>query len=200
MKKPSLISRVVALVLTVMLLTACSSSGGGDSVFERAMSHVSLPRGCSGWKYLVNDYDGDGKVEAYAFGGEENSQYTQWDYIEVYYIDPIGNVTPVITKSTPLVGDPYNTKSLDQNDFRDSYLTIGKQTYALFNVGSVYGSCGYTIALSSYKGKPTYSDVDGSIERVTDQGLVIVPSMGTDDYDVYVSQNGKLVLAKRFDY
>lgn len=182
------------------MLTACSGSGGGDSVFERAMSHVSLPRRCSGWKYLVNDYDGDGKVEAYAFGGEENSQYTQWDYIEVYYIDPIGNVTPVITKSTPLVGDPYNTKSIDQNDFRDSYLTIGKQTYALFNVGSVYGSCGYTIALSSYKGKPTYSAVDGSIERVTDQGLVIVPSMGTDDYDVYVSQNGKLILAKRFDY
>ncbi len=73
MKKSSLISRVVVLVLTVMLLTACSGSGGGDSVFERAMSHVSLPRGCSGWKYLVNDYNGDGKVEAF-FPGSYCSQ------------------------------------------------------------------------------------------------------------------------------
>ena len=200
MKKSSFGSRMAILILTVALLTACSGSGSGDSVFERAMSHVSLPRGCSGWKYLVNDYDGNGKIEAYAFGGKENSQYTQWDYIEVYYIDPIGNVTPVITKSDYMVGDPYNTKSIDQNDFRDSYLTIGKQTYALFNVGSVYGSCGYTIALSSYKGKPTKSYLDGSIERVTDQGLVIVPAMGMDDDYVYVSQNGELVLAKRFDY
>ena len=200
MKKSSLISRVVALVLTVMLLAACSGSGGGDSVFERAMSHVSLPKGCSGWKYLVNDYDGDGKVEAFAFGGQEDSQYAQWYYLEVYYIDPIGNVTPVVTKSDHIVGDPYNTKSIDQNDFRDSYLTIGKQTYALFNAGSVYGSCGYTLAYSSYHGKPTESYLDGSIERVTDQGLVIVPAMGMDDDDVYVSQNGELVLAKRFDY
>jgi hypothetical protein len=51
-----------------------------------------------------------------------------------------------------------------------------------------------------YNGKPTYSDLDGTIERVTDQGLVIVPSMGMDEDDVYVSQNGELVLAKRFDY
>ena len=106
MKKSNLISRIAILILAVALLTACSGSSGGDSLFERAMSHVSLPRGCSGWKYLVNDYDGAGKVEAYAFGGKENSQYTQWDYIEVYYIDPIANVTPVITKSNHLVGDP----------------------------------------------------------------------------------------------
>ena len=58
----------------------------------------------------------------------------------------------------------------------------------------------YTIALRVYNGKPTYSDLDGTIERVTDQGLVIVPSMGMDEDDVYVSQNGELVLAKRFDY
>lgn len=52
-----------------------------------------------------------------------------------------------------------------------------------------------------YQGKISrIVSMNGSIERVTDQGLVIVPSMGTDDYDVYVSQNGKLVLAKRFDY
>lgn len=200
MKKTNLISSIVVLALTVVLLTACGGSGGGDSVFERAMSHVSLPKGCSGWKYLVNDYDGDGKVEAFAFGGQEDSQYAQWYYLEVYYIDPIGNVTPVITKADNRAGDPYNTKNIDQTDFRDSYLTIGKQTYALFNAGSVYGSCGYTIALSVYNGKPTYSDLDGSIERVTDQGLVIVPSMGMDEDDVYVSQNGELVLAKRFDY
>ena len=200
MKKSSLISRVVVLVLTVMLLTACSGSGRGDSVFERAMSHVSLPRGCSGWKYLVNDYNGDGKVEAFAFGGKEDSQYPEWDYLEIYYIDPIGNVTPVVTKADNRAGNPYNAKSIAQTDFRDSYLTIGKQTYALFNAGSVYGSCGYTIALSVYNGKPTYSDLDGTIERVTDQGLVIVPSMGMDEDDVYVSQNGELVLAKRFDY
>ena len=55
MKKSSLIRRITILILTVALLTACSGSGSGDSVFERAMSHVSLPRGCSGWKYLVND-------------------------------------------------------------------------------------------------------------------------------------------------
>lgn len=200
MKKSNSIRRIAILILTVALLTACSGSGGGDSVFERAMSHVSLPKGCSGWRYLVNDYDGDGKIEAFAFGGKENSQGVQWDYLEVYYIDPIGNVTPVMSRKDVTSGSPYHVTTYDQSDFRDSYLTIGKKKFALFNAGSVYGSCGYTLAFSSYHGKPTNSYLDGSIERVTDQGLILVSAVGQEDYDVYSAQNGEIVRAKRFDY
>lgn len=181
------------LLLVTLLLSACSGS-----VFERAMSQIEKPRGCKEWTYLINDYDGDGKAEAFVFGGRPDPETTMWRYLEVYYVDPRGNVTQMLSRADAIVGAPYETVSVEQTDFSDCYLTIKKEQFALFYAGSVYGSCGYTLALGVHKGVPSCSQLEGTVERVTDQGLVIMASI--DDDCVYAYQDGQFNRAKRFDY
>lgn len=183
MKTFKRIGCAVALLLAMALLTACSD---GKTYYERAMENVPLPKGCSRWQYLPNDYDGDGEIEVFAFGGEEDTQYKQWLYLQVYYIDSNGNVQKVDVGKN-LGGAPRGKKA----DFSDCYLTIGKQTYARFNVGDVGGGCGYELLFSVYNGKPTESSVDGGIDEVTADGYVIGSSQSEID-DIYVSKNGRL--------
>lgn len=181
MKTFKRIGCAVVLLLAMALLTACSD---GKTYYERAMENVPLPKGCSRWQYLPNDYDGDGEIEVFAFGGEEERD---WKYLEVYYIDPQGNVKQVLSDSG-LRGGPHGVKS----DFSDCYLMVGKNKYAMFDVGSVYGSCGYTMVLGVYNKKPFVDYVDGTIDGVTSDGYVMVG--GIEVEYVYAIRNGQFEL------
>ena len=82
-------------------------------------------------------------------------------------------------------GSPYGEKK----DFSDCYLTIGKYKYAAFNVGDVYGSCGYSMVLGVYNGRPIVDYVDGTIDEITSDGYIMVSGVGADC--IYIVRNGQ---------
>ena len=187
MKAFKRIGCAVVLLLAMALLTACSD---GKTYYERAMENIPLPKGCSRWQYLPNDYDGDGEIEVFAFGGEESTQSwgPVWENLQVYYIDSQENVTKMDV-GNGFNGRPVGTKTTGQKEFEEAYLTVGKQTYVRFYGGR--DSCGYVIIFSVYNKKPTESSVDGGIDEVTADGYVIGSSQSEID-DIYVSKNGRL--------
>ena len=184
MKTIKRIGSVLLLLAAMLWMTACSDMTDGKTFYERAMEKIPLPKGCSEWKYLPNDYDSDGKIEVFAFGGEEDTPYEQWYYIQVYYIDSQGNIQKVDVGRN-LGGSPYGEKK----DFSDCYLTIGKYKYAAFNVGDVYGSCGYSMVLGVYNGRPIVDYVDGTIDEITSDGYIMVSGVGADY--IYIVRNGQ---------
>lgn len=183
MKAFKRIGCAVVLLLAMALLTACSD---GKTYYERAMENIPLPKGCSRWQYLPNDYDGDGEIEVFAFGGEEDGD---WKYLEVYYIDSQGNVKQVLSDSG-LRGAPRGKKA----DFSDCYLTIGKNKYAAFDVGSVYGSCVYTMVLGVYNKKPIIDYMSGTPYEVTKEGYIMCSDISVDY--IYEVRDGQFELVE----
>lgn len=186
MKTIERIGSVFLLLAAMLWMTACSDMTDGKTFYERAMEKIPLPKGCSEWKYLPNDYDSDGKIEVFAFGGEEDGD---WKYLEAYYIEPNGKVTQVLCDSH-LRGMPRGEKK----DFSDCYLTIGKQKYANFAVGDVEGSCVYTMVFGVYNKRPIVDYMSGSAYEVTEEGYVVCPDISMEY--VYAVRNGKFVLVK----
>lgn len=194
MKTIKRIGSVFLLLAAMLWMTACSDMTDGKTFYERAMEKIPLPKGCSEWKYLPNDYDGDGKIEVFAFGGEENNENSSpaWTNIQFYYIDSQGTVKKM-NFDQYFCGAPIGTETFNQREFKDAYLTVGKQTYV-----RIYGgreSCGYELIYSVYGGKPTESSVDGGIDAVTKDGYVI-GSSESEFSDIYVSKNGRLEFVK----
>ena len=169
------------------------------SEFEAAFNAMSVKSEYASCKryVMVNDYDGDGKQEAFGFFGNarQNGDYPQWDKLHVYYIASDGTISTVydpddeFSENDMLLGRPYNQKSLDPTDFSASYLTSGGQTFAMFEVGTPYSDY-YTMALSVYNGKPTVSYPDADLYPIADGFFA---AYGYDEQTIYAAREGKFV-------
>lgn len=146
---------------------------------------------------LVNDYDGDGRQEAFGYFGEAkmNGEYPQWERLHIYYISADGAVTSVynaddeFSEDDMLCGGPVNQKTLEPTDFSASYISSGKQTFALFDVGYPYSDY-FTMALTIYNGEPTVSYPDSGLSAGADGYFV---AYGYDDQTIYTVKDGKFV-------
>lgn len=80
-----------------------------SSVFLTALNKAyKLPDTFDGWHLIVDDFDGDGRQEAYAFAGRPSGD--QWYNISVFYVDPNGKITEILKNSGLYGGAAGNKK------------------------------------------------------------------------------------------
>lgn len=167
--------------------------------FQAVMDAVSVDsRYASCKRYvMVNDYDGDGKQEAFGFFGEASPMngYPRWERLHIYYISSEGAVTVLcdpeqeFSEDDMLCGTPANQDALDPTDFSASYLTSGNQTFALFEVGYPYSEY-FTMAWTVYGGEPVCSYAEAGL-RPAAEGWYVAD--GYDEQLVYRVREGELM-------
>lgn len=197
-KKLGFIGCILMLAAALLLLTGCEDGPSSNyEYFQQIMNNVSLPYGCTEWKILPADYDGDGRVEAFAFTGRPETgvytgtsqTYVQWNYLTVYYISAAGIPRKMLVNSS-LVGDPYGTSSLYQTSFPKCYYSVGTKKIALLAVGEAGGGCGYSMVLGVSNGSPVVDYVDGSLSYVSGDKLYVA-GLG-EDLVYQMQSNGTL--------
>jgi len=172
---------------------------GAANDFQQIMDSIEVgSEYASSKRYvLVNDYDGDGRQEAFGFFGtpQKNGEYPQWQKLHIYYIASDGTISKIydaddeFSEDDMLCGTPANQKTMDPTDFSDSYLTVGKQTFALLETGypdSYY----FTMALTVYEGKPAVSYTDADLRPVAEDCFI---AYGYGEQTIYVVREGEFI-------
>ncbi len=112
--------------------------------FQQIMDSIEVPSEYASCKryVLVNDYDGDGREEAFGYFGLLDSDGTGpvWNKLYIYFISAEGQVTCVYDPSAnaenemPMCGRPLGVTSSDPTDFSRCYFQYGTQTMAIFDM------------------------------------------------------------------
>lgn len=150
-------------------------------------SKFSMPSSFDGWHIIVNDYDGDGRQEAFAFAGIPSGDY--WDNFSVCYIDPNGNVTKLRWNSG-IGGAPQGTTSTSQNDFSSSCIRYKNQKFVTFTI-LPDSACIYSMVYGVSGGSVTTKEIGGDGVCKTPEGFIY--ASGLDATYAYVVKNGRLV-------
>lgn len=222
MKKRKYLQRAAGLLLATMLLTSCGevvldfpsqekNAKSAESVlsseisneqtvdFQKVFDTLEVPEQFSdSTRYvLINDYDHDGRAEAFGFFGKQvNKDYGTssigWQDMQIYYIDADGNINSVHTTEQDdyiaIEGSPIETEKPE--DFSECYFETEDNTFAVFEI--VYEDDLYysTIELSSYQGKDTVSWTDAAPQK-TEDGKIVVSAW--DEEIEYTVEKGCLV-------
>ena len=83
---------------------------------------------------IVNDYDGDGKQEAFGFLGIRNDEYQTWESVKLYYLKSDGSVEKIALNGD-VTGGPAKVSGTEQMDFSESFITLGNKTFLDFEIG-----------------------------------------------------------------
>ena len=159
-----------------------------SSVFLTALNKAyKLPDTFDGWHLIVDDFDGDGRQEAYVFAGRPSGD--QWYNISVFYVDPNGKITEIL-KNSGLYGAPQETKSTRDTSFASSCFRYKNQKFVSFWLAPQDG-CVYSEVYGAYNGRATKLEIDGSSVSKTPEGFVY--AAGLDTEYAYVLKNGRLV-------
>ncbi len=162
-----------------------------EAAFEARMnSYLKLPAGADGWHFLINDYDHDGKREAFVFCGTPAGSV--YENIHLFFL-PSGGDLYMIYNMDGLQGAPHGGWDSARNDYPDAYLTFGDKTYAQFDLGDMDPGEGWAAVYGVNTGSkvPIRLDIDGSgVEKVPEGFLV---SSGLDEYFAYSVRNGEAV-------
>ena len=96
---------------------------------------------------IVNDYDGDGKQEAFGFLGIRNDEYQTWESVKLYYLKSDGSVEKIALNGD-VTGGPAKVSGAEQMDFSESFITLGNKTFLDFEIG--YSASEPTTVLKLY--------------------------------------------------
>ncbi len=165
--------------------------------FQQIMDSIEVPSEYASCKryVLVNDYDGDGREEAFGYFGLLDSDGTGpvWNKLYIYFISAEGQVTCVYDPRTEteekylLCGRPVGTTSSDPTSFSGCYVTGGGQTFALMEIKFLGFEGSFFQALTVTGGKPAMLNAPFDLRQATDGFFV---GGDFDDYGVYVFRNG----------
>lgn len=136
---------------------------------------------------LVNDYDGDGSLEAYAFYGIESDAqpFPFWENICLYYIDSDYNVTALAGGTSDYdtyLGSISCPEPYYADDFSNCFYTSGNERYLAWSVTYWEGDW-FALILGVHDGKPVLS-YPGSVFYINDAGEFA--TMNDDDQEVLV--------------
>lgn len=148
---------------------------------------------------MVNDYDGDGRKEAFGFFGtpEGSGAWAVWSPLHIYYLSADGGVTLVYNgddefdPDDALEGKPKSVTDTTTPDFSGSYLTMGGKTFAVFDVCYAYGGDFFSMALTVVDGSPMVSYTSTDL-RVAADGYFAAD--GYDNVEIYSVRNGSIEL------
>lgn len=122
---------------------------------------------------LVNDYDGDGSLEAFAFFGVESDWQPApfWESICLYYIDSDYTVTCLAGDSSgydSLIGSISCPEPNYKDDFSNCFFESENERYLVWSVTYLEGDW-FALVLGVHDGKPVLS-YPGSVFYVNDSG------------------------------
>lgn len=165
-----------------------TSSTGTGTVFEQALNNAfTLPSSFDGWHYIIDDYDGDGRQEAFAFAGQPSGD--GWNNISIFYIDPNGNITKLLWNSQ-MTGGPQNTESTSDKNYSSSCISYKNEKFVVFWLGPD-SACPYSMVYGVHNGSVTKEDIDGTCVRKVPEGFICAAGLDIDY--AYVVKNGRLV-------
>ena len=162
--------------------TTANVENGGEDQFQQILDAIELPSEYASCKryLLVNDYDADGREEAFGLVGIPDTTYFSLDLAKlyIYFISPEGQVTTVYDPSSDsdetskLYGWPKGMTSFDQTDFSECYLTNGGPVYAQLYVHFPEEGPGYGLALGMIDGQPVAMDAPTNLNPATESFFV----------------------------
>lgn len=156
------------------------------TVFEQALNKAyTLPDSFDGWHYIVDDFDGDGQQEAFAFTGRPTG--TMWDNISIVYVNSSGNITEMLLNSR-IQGAPQNTSSTSSKNFSDSCFRYKNEKYVTFTLAPD-AACPYSKVFGVHNGRATQNYIDGTCVKKVPEGFIY--AAGLDEDLAYVIINGK---------
>ena len=132
---------------------------------------------------IVNDYDGDGKQEAFGFLGIRNDEYQTWESVKLYYLKSDGSVEKIALNGD-VTGGPAKVSGTEQMDFSESFITLGNKTFLDFEIG-YSASEPTTVLFGVNDGNYTSTSVYGYFPEKVDENHI-----ATSDLDyrvVYLS-------------
>lgn len=135
---------------------------------------------------IVNDYDGDGKQEAFGFLGIRNDEYQTWESVKLYYLKSDGSVEEIALNGD-VTGGPAKVSGAEQMDFSESFITLGNKTFLDFEIG-YSASEPTTVLFGVNDGNYTSTSVYGYFPEKVDENHI-----ATSDLDyrvVYKEENG----------
>ena len=135
---------------------------------------------------IVNDYDGDGKQEAFGFLGIRNDEYQTWESVKLYYLKSDGSVEKIALNGD-VTGGPAKVSGTEQMDFSESFITLGNKTFLDFEIG-YSASEPTTVLFGVNDGNYTSTSVYGYFPEKVDENHI-----ATSDLDyrvVYKEENG----------
>ncbi len=162
------------------------------SVFENALNKAyNLPESYDGWHLIVDDYDGDGRQEAFAFAGIPRGSY--WDNLSTFYIDPNGKITELKLNSH-LAGGPQGTESTSNRNYSKCSFKYKQEKFVVFYFfpSNVDGDAMLSAVYGVHNGSVTQKEInDGGSVQKTPEGFIY--ASGLDEDFAYVVKNGRLV-------
>lgn len=169
--------------------------------FQEVFDALEVPEkfaGCTRY-VLVNDYDGDGRQEAFGFFGDRQegngAHSVVWNDMQIYYINSDGTIFPAYTETNRfediISGTPASVEGgAVGGGLLNCYFRADGQTFAVFDVS--FGDDMYysTMSLSVYQGSYTLSLTEGTPMK-TEDGRIVVSAW--DEEIEYVIKDGELV-------
>lgn len=148
------------------------------SIFQNAMDNLVVDsKYANSQRYVIPaDYDGDGRVEAFGFLGSKMNKDGLLVDVQVYFIDPDGQVEKV-TEISGIDGAPNGMKSENQTDFSDCLMVVNDHIYAVFMCAPQEIGEYFTEVFGVRNGRYTVKEM-GGVPTVRKDGLVEVPDLG----------------------
>ena len=166
-----------------------------DEIFQNALDAVAADSkytGCERY-VVVNDYDGDGKQEAFGFFGIWSGENRNWQSLKLYYIRSDGQIEEIPTDENEL-GNPEKMSGTEQMDFSESFITLKGKTFLSFEVGHPESEP-QCVLLGVNNGGYTQNYLYGYFPEKVDESHI-----ATEDIDyrvVYQERNGAFVEVER---
>ena len=135
---------------------------------------------------IVNDYDGDGKQEAFGFLGIRNDEYQTWESVKLYYLKSDGSVEEIALNGD-VTGGPAKVSEAEQMDFSESFITLGNKTFLDFEIG-YSASEPTTVLFGVNDGNYTSTSVYGYFPEKVDENHIA--TLDLDYRVVYKEENG----------
>ena len=164
-------------------------------IFQNALDAVAADSkytGCERY-VVVNDYDGDGKQEAFGFFGIWSGENRNWQSLKLYYIRSDGQIEEIPTDENEL-GNPEKMSGTEQMDFSESFITLKGKTFLSFEVGYPESEP-QCVLLGVNNGGYTQNYLYGYFPEKVDESHI-----ATEDIDyrvVYQERNGAFVEVER---
>lgn len=146
---------------------------------------------------LVEDYDGDGTQEAFAFCGRQSNLFPDepsWETINLYYIDPDGNVTAVLGGDSTydtINGRPAGLESGEPWDFSNSFFQTGDATFLVWNACYWEGGW-FSVAMTVKDNEPILSYTGINFHK-TEDGRFVAYSESGEELEYELAEDGTFV-------
>ena len=168
-----------------------NTTTGTTARFEKILNDAyTMPSSFDGWHLIVDDYDGDGRQEAFAFAGIPHGSY--WENLSVVYLNSNGQITKMKFNSH-MEGRPQNTVTTSDRSFSSSCIRYKSEKFVVFEWFDMSTANDFMLSTvyGVHNGNVTSKELSGGDVRKVPEGFICAE--GIDVQYTYVVKDGRLV-------